>query len=319
MALFKICKLHRSWQKMCPCFPYWGNSFFARPKTLQPPTILPSIKTNLHDYYSNSPSVIWFGHSSYLIHCDGFNILVDPVLSGYASPFSFYLKAFRGADVYKSSDMPEIDMMIITHNHYDHLDKNAIKVLSAKTKSFYMPLGVREDIASCITKNQPTVEMDWWQTNRVNDQITITATPARHFSGRGLKRNQSLWSSFVLEINGYFIFIGSDSGYGEHFKKIGKQFGAFDLAILECGQYNTAWPFIHSMPEELISEGKELNAKVIMPVHWAKFSLAMHDWDEPIKRFVAAAEATGTPYTSPMIGQPVILNEFYPQQSWWEI
>jgi len=296
-----------------------GKFFLSRPTNTKPATVIPSIKTDLQKYYSKGPSIIWFGHSSYLIHYNGFNILVDPVLSGYASPFSFYLKAFKGADADKPLDMPEVDMMIITHNHYDHLDKNAIKSLSAKTKSFYMPLGVKENIASFVTKNQPVVEMDWWQTNRVNDQIKLTATPARHFSGRGLKRNQSLWSSFVLEINGYSIFIGSDSGYGEHFKEIGKQFRSFDIAILECGQYNAAWPFIHSMPEELIHEGKELNAKVIMPVHWAKFSLALHDWDEPIKRFVAAAEATGTPYTAPMIGQPVVLDEFYPKQAWWRL
>lgn len=291
---------------------------FERPKTVAPAAVLPSVKTDLKSYYSKMPSIIWFGHSSYLIHCGGFNILVDPVLSGYASPFSFYLKAFAGSDIFKPDDMPGIDIMIITHNHYDHLDINAVKMLSRKTKAFYMPLGVAANVKPLI-QNQPLVEMDWWQTKNINDHTKLTATPARHFSGRGLKRNQSLWSSFVLQINGYSIFIGSDSGYGTHFKDIGNQYGPFDIAILECGQYSTSWPFIHSMPEELITEGKDLDAKVLMPVHWAKFSLALHDWNEPIKRFVAAAEATTTAYTSPMIGQPVIIEECYPKSEWWNL
>lgn len=294
------------------------KDFFSRPKSITPSKALPNIKTDLKSYHSKKPSIIWFGHSSYLIHCDGINILVDPVLSGYASPFSFYIKAFNGADIYKAEDMPAIDVMLITHNHYDHLDTKAIRALSNQTSQFVMPLGVSDDVSKLITNNQPITELDWWQTINIKDYMQLTATPARHFSGRGIKRNQSLWSSFVLAINGYKIFIGSDSGNGHHFKTIGDQYGPFDIALLECGQYNTAWPYIHSMPEELIAETVNLKAAVTMPVHWAKFALAMHDWDEPIQRFVTAADSAAIDYTTPMIGEPVIISESYPKSNWWE-
>jgi L-ascorbate metabolism protein UlaG (beta-lactamase superfamily) len=207
--------------------------------------------------------------------------------------------------------------MIITHNHYDHLDIEAIKALDPKTKSYYVPLGVSNYLTENGIDALKITEMDWWEGVQINESIRLTATPARHFSGRGLKRNRSLWASFVLRLNNYQIFIGSDSGYDTHFKQIGDKFGPFDIALLECGQYNTAWPYIHSMPEELIPEGADLKAKVLMPVHWAKFALAFHEWDEPINRFVAAADKANVQYTTPMIGEAVILDESYPKTKWW--
>jgi L-ascorbate metabolism protein UlaG (beta-lactamase superfamily) len=293
------------------------KDFFSRPKTVLPPAPLPSVKTDLRSYYSKSPSIVWFGHSSYLVHCNGLNILVDPVFSGHASPFSWYLKAFNGSDVYQPADMPPIDIMIITHNHYDHLDTTTIKALAPKTKRMFMPLGVSRYLNAEGINKQRITEMDWWQGVDIAPNIQLAATPARHFSGRGLKRNGSLWASFVLVIDGYKTFVGSDSGYDTHFREIGKQYGPFDIALLECGQYNQAWPFIHSMPEELVTEGNDLNAKVLMPVHWGKFALALHPWDEPVKRFVDAAEKAGIDYTIPMIGQPVVLDEYYPKEKWW--
>lgn len=294
------------------------RKFFTRPKTVWPSENIPSVKTDLKSYYSKQPTIIWFGHSSYLIHCDGINILIDPVFSGHASPFSWYLKAFEGSDVYKPVHMPPVDIMIITHNHYDHLDIETVKKLSPQTKHFIMPLGVSTHLKSIVTDEKKITELDWWQSISAQNNIEIIAAPARHFSGRGLKRNETLWASFIILINGYRIFIGSDSGYDEHFKMIGNRYGPFDIAILECGQYNAAWPYIHSMPEELTDEARDLNAKVILPVHWGKFALALHDWDEPIKRFVAAADKANISYTTPMIGEPVILDSFYPKQKWWE-
>jgi len=291
------------------------KDFFLKPKPAAPAKI-PSVKTDLKSYYSKPPSIIWFGHSSYLIHCDGINILIDPVFSGHASPVSFTIKSFNGADVYKPADMPPIDIMIITHNHYDHLDAKTIKALSGSTKVFYTPLGVGKDLKPLIN-GKPVHEMDWWQHIIISENIQLSATPSRHFSGRGLKRNGSLWASFVLNINGYKIFIGSDSGYDSHFKAIGDEYGPFDIAILECGQYNIAWPYIHSMPEDLIKQAAELKAKVTMPVHWAKFALARHAWDEPIQRFVKAADKAGISYTTPLIGEPVVLHENYPKSKWW--
>lgn len=294
------------------------KDFFFKRGVVSPPAALPALKTDLKAYYSEKPSVIWFGHSSYLVHCQGINILVDPVFSGHASPFRFYLRAFEGSDLYKPSDMPPIDVMIITHNHYDHLDKGSIRALAGNTRRFIMPLGVGRDLRKLPVIPDRIRELDWWDRDDPHPDIRITATPSRHFSGRGLRRNGSLWSSFVLEMKGHRIYIGSDSGYDEHFRVIGDAFGAFDLAILECGQYNAAWPYIHSMPEELIREGSELGAKVIMPVHWGKFALALHTWDEPVSRFVEAARQAGAEYTTPMIGEPVVIGEHYPKEAWWQ-
>lgn len=294
------------------------KAFFSKPKTTVPASALPAVKTDLKSYYSKKPSVIWFGHSSYFIHCDGINILVDPVLSGYASPVRFYIKAFKGTDIYKPADMPPVDWLVLTHNHYDHLDIHALKQLAGSTKAYVVPTGVGQNLKPLHIAPAKLTELGWWQGTELAPGITITSTPARHFSGRSLRRNGSLWTSYVLDIKGYKIFIGGDSGYDTHFKEIGDRFGPFDLALLECGQYNAMWPFIHSMPEELVPEAADLQAKVIMPVHWGKFSLAMHDWKEPVERFVQAAKQAGIAYTTPRIGEPVIVDEHYPAAEWWK-
>ncbi len=294
------------------------KDFFTRGKSVLPLKTLPSVKTDLKNYHSTTPSIIWFGHSSYLIHCNGINILVDPVFSGTASPFSWYLKAFKGSDIYKAGDMPMIDIMIITHNHYDHLDTDTINRLAPTTKQFIMPLGVSKYLEKTGALKHAYKEMDWWDTVNLENNIQLSCTPARHFSGRGLKRNGSLWASFVLAIDSYKIFIGSDSGYDTHFKSIGSQYGPFDIALLECGQYNEAWRYIHTMPEELITIGDDLQAKMLMPVHWGKFALGLHNWDEPIERFIKAANDARVNYTTPKIGEPVVLNKNYPKEEWWK-
>lgn len=290
---------------------------FHRPADVRPPAPLITVKTDLKGLYSEKPVIVWFGHSSYLIHVKGFNILVDPVFSGSASPMSFMIKAFPGADAYTPADMPEIDLMIITHNHYDHLDKKTLAQLKPHTKKIVTSLGVGRDLQSCLAKEDNIIELDWWETEEITTDITLTATPARHFSGRGLKRGGSLWSSFVLQIFGYQLFLGGDSGYDTHFKAIGDKYGPFDLAILECGQYNDNWPFIHMKPEETVQAALDLQAKVLLPVHWAKFALANHPWNDSAKRVTASGVHRGLTVTTPRIGEPVVVGEPYPQEHWW--
>jgi L-ascorbate metabolism protein UlaG (beta-lactamase superfamily) len=290
----------------------------TRPSRVRPSQTLPSVKTDLKELYSNSPVVVWFGHSSYLIHCRGINILVDPVFSGYASPLPFMIKAFPGTDIYTTEDLPTIDMIIITHDHYDHLDKGTIKNLKDRARAFYTSLGVGKTLQSFSAGPATITELDWWDSVCISEDICLRATPARHFSGRGMKRGGSLWSSFVLELFGYRLFLGGDSGYGDHFKAIGEQYGPFDLAILECGQYNTSWPLIHMMPEETVQASVDLKAKVMMPVHWGKFALALHFWDEPVKRALQASIQKGVKMTTPLIGEPVVVGHFYPDKAWWE-
>ena len=293
------------------------RQFLNRSGSVFPAGELPHNKMRLETWTKEKPTVTWFGHSSYLINNKGFNILVDPVFSGTASPFSFYLKAFRGSDVYKVEDMPPIDLLLLTHNHYDHLDLQTVRALAPTTKRMVMPLGVSRHLRG-VPAGVEVTELDWWQGVELGQDMHLVATPARHFSGRGLRRNQSLWASFALTLGPYRIFIGSDSGYDTHFKKIGDELGPFHLALLECGQYNDAWPLINSMPEELVQEGADLRAQVVMPVHWGKFALAFHDWKEPAARFVKAAREAGIQYTTPLIGQPVVVDVYYPRDHWWE-
>jgi L-ascorbate metabolism protein UlaG (beta-lactamase superfamily) len=287
--------------------------YFNKPKTVVPSQPLPSVRTDLKALSSDKPVIVWFGHSSYLIHCKGVNILVDPVFSGHASPVKGMMKAYPGSNVYHVEDMPEIDYLILTHNHYDHLDKKTIAKLKTKTKAVYVPLGVGQSVTGFT--NLLITEMDWWETEKVTPFMTLTAAPARHFSGRGLKRGGSLWASFVLNIYGYTLYIGGDSGYDTHFKTIGDKYGPFDIAILECGQYNESWPYIHMFPEQTVQAGIDLKAKAILPVHWGKFTLAYHPWNEPVERITKAA--AGLIITTPRIGEPVIIDQHYPHETWW--
>ncbi len=294
------------------------RDFINKPKNNKPAHPLPSVKQKIAPGSFDKLAITWFGHSSYLIQCRGKNILVDPVFSGSASPFSFMVKAFPGTNIYQAEDMPPIDMLIITHDHYDHLDHKTIKKLSGKIQHIYTSLGVGEHLEHWGIPAEKITEFDWWQETTVEEGIKLIAVPARHFSGRSFKRNQTLWSAFVLRIYGYNIFIGGDSGYDIHFKIIGEKYGPFDIAMLETGQYNLLWPLIHMMPEETIEAAKDLEAKWLMPVHWGKFALAYHPWNEPVERATKAAAEKSMPITTPMIGETVILDEVYPIKHWWK-
>ncbi|RYY21588.1 MAG: MBL fold metallo-hydrolase [Chitinophagaceae bacterium] len=287
-----------------------------RPNSTRPGFTLPVVKTDLKALAPVTPTIIWFGHSSYLIHFNKKNILIDPGFSGYASPFSFMVKAFDGANNYSAADMPDIDLLIITHDHYDHLDVPTIKELAPKIKSVCTSLGVGERLEELLPGIKVT-ELDWWESDSFDD-LKVTACPARHFSGRGLKRNGSLWSSFVINLPGYSIFAGGDSGYDFFFKEIGNRFGPFDIAMLECGQYNEMWPMIHMMPEQTAQAAKDLQTKWLLPVHWSKFALALHPWNEPVKRVKLAAEKLTQNITTPKIGEPVVLGKSYPSDRWYE-
>lgn len=289
-----------------------------RPKSVKPSAEIPHVKTNLKALQSKEPVVVWFGHSSYFIHADGFNILVDPVFSGNASPVSFFGKAFDGADIYKPEDLPQIDLLIITHDHYDHLDWPTIRKLRPKISRVVTSLGVAAHLEYWGIAPNIITELDWWENHVVNHEVKLTSTPSRHFSGRGLQRAKTLWSSFVLEIGETRIFIGSDSGYDDQFKKIGQKFGKFDLAFLECGQYNEYWPQIHMFPEETVTAANDLNAEIVFPVHWSKFVLSTHSWNEPIQRFAKAAKKENRKFVSPRIGEAFYLNEYFEQDNWWE-
>jgi len=293
--------------------------FFEKHPDKVPDKALPFILPNINgDPKSDTPEIIWFGHSSYLIKIDGLRILVDPVFSKTPSPFSFIgSKAFLGTDVVKAEEFKNIDLLIITHDHYDHLDYNSILKIAPQVKTIVTSLGVGEHLEKWGIKADKINELCWEESITLFSSVKLTAVPARHFTGRKFKRNQTLWSAFVLKTENYQLFLGGDSGYDTHFAKIGEEFGPFDLALLECGQYNAYWPYIHMFPEETVQAAIDLKAKVLMPVHWGKFSLAMHPWNEPIKRVVLAAAANQLPLVTPKLGETIILNEYLPTENWW--
>ena len=300
---------------------YWKmmKEFFKKHPDTVPPAALPVVKTDLNKLDSTEPVIVWFGHSSYLIRIDNKNFLVDPVFSGNAAPVSFMVKAFPGSNEYKAEDMPAIDYLILTHDHYDHLDFKTIRKLKNKVANVICSVGISSHLKHWGMEENKITELDWWKGAQLDVDIKITAAPARHFSGRGTKRGQTLWSSFILETAVYTIYIGGDSGYDSHFKEIGEKFGPFDLAILESGQYNVMWPLIHMMPEEMVQAAVDLKAKAILPVHWGKFRLGMHPWNEPIKRVLEKAKELNVPVMTPKMGEPLTLNTQFTGTGWWDI
>lgn len=293
------------------------GDYLNKPADNVPPRPLPSVQTNLRALPDTAPTIVWFGHSSYLIKSRGFTVLVDPVLSGSASPVSFFGRSFSGTDVYDVADLPDIDLLVITHDHYDHLDYHTVTQLLSRTKRVFTALGVGAHLERWGFRPDQITEFDWWETHNVAPDVTLTATPARHFSGRGLTRANTLWTSFVLNLHGHSLFLGGDSGYGAHFAEIGKRYGPFDFALLECGQYGRDWPSIHMFPDEVVRAAQDLHAHVVMPVHWGKFSLAYHPWNEPIRLFTAAAAKAGLPVTTPRIGEPVMVGGALLTKKWW--
>lgn len=298
---------------------YWKltKHFFKKQPGKSPSAEIPFLKTDLTKITSEETTIVWFGHSSYFLRIANKNFLIDPVFSGYADPLSVMVKAFKGSNEYKVADIPAIDYLIITHDHYDHLDHKTVTRLKNKIGHIYCSLGVSSHLKYWGFDTDKITELDWWQTEKPDDNLQLTAAPARHFSGRGLKRNQSLWSSFILRSSKHNLYLGGDSGYDSHFKEIGNKYGPFDIAILEAGQYNTMWPYIHMMPEETVQAAIDLKARALLPVHWGKFSLALHAWNEPIERIIESAKASNLTVHTPKIGQPLVVGADFHSEKWW--
>ncbi|MCU4177341.1 MBL fold metallo-hydrolase [Marinilabiliaceae bacterium N1Y90] len=287
-----------------------------------PQTILPMKPINLKAEPTLADSitrVTWLGHSAALIEIDGKKLLLDPMLGEVPSPHPLLgSKRFDNTVPVNLDELDTIDAVIISHDHYDHLDYGSIMKLKDKTTHFYVPLGVKAHLLSWNIAPEKVTELDWWETVNV-DKIKLTTAPARHFSGRGLNdRNSTLWCSWIIEGTSSKVYFSGDSGYGNHFKEIGEKYGPFDLALVECGQYNEQWSKIHMMPEETVTAGADLNAKLVLPIHWGAYKLALHDWDDPIKRAYKAAQIQCVNLTTPQIGEPIILkSEIWPKETWW--
>lgn len=296
---------------------------FTKKERLKPRDPVPTVKTDLKALDPQADLLIWLGHSSFYIQLSGARILIDPVLSDYAAPVSFANRAFSGTNLYTADDFPEIDYLLITHDHWDHLDYPTVMALKPKLKKIITGLGVGAHFQRWGFAPQLVQEADW--NSRLDfDGLTIHLLPARHFSGRSLTRNKSLWAAFALGTDQRRIFFSGDSGYGPHFKQIGADFDGFDLVALDSGQYDQGWPFVHMTPEEAAQAALDLRAKALLPAHIGKFSIANHSWDDPFIRTVAAAENKDYRLLTPLIGQMMSLDESKNQNEeesyprWWE-
>ncbi len=264
-----------------------------------------------------SMAVCWFGHSSLLIKVDGITFLTDPVFGERASTFSFAgPKRFNYAQHMRVDLLPQVDVVLLSHDHYDHLDHETI--LQLKDKRFIVPLGVGAHLEHWGVPAGSITEKDLWENIEVGS-VKLTLAPSRHFSGRGMtNRFSTLWGSWVLEGRTKKIYFGADSGYSPSFKEVGERYGPFDLALLECGAYNERWADIHMMPEQTAQAAVDVKAKVLMPIHWGKFSLAMHPWKEPVERVALAAKELGIPLLTPRIGRIVNGPDMTLSEAWWD-
>ena len=265
----------------------------------------------------NDFKAVWFGHSAILMRMNNTNIFIDPMLGPNAAPVSpFPVKRFSDHTLDIIEKLPILDAVLISHDHYDHLDYESLLRVNNKTKHFFVAIGVGRHLKKWGIEENRITEFDWWD-ERVINNIRITFTPTRHFSGRGIKdRSKSLWGGWVLTANNENIWFSGDGGYGKHFKEIGDRLGPFDFAFMECGQYNELWHQIHMYPEETVMAAIDAGAKKIMPVHWAGFSLAQHPWTEPVEKFEAEAEKKGITYILPALGQEInLLSDM--KTKWW--
>lgn len=278
---------------------------------------LPPFDKAAFEAASAAPKMIWYGHSALLLRVNGLTIFIDPMMGPNAAPISpFSVRRFSDNTLDILDQLPEIDLVLLTHDHYDHLDLESIARLRAKTKYFYTALGVARHLIKWRIEADRIKEFDWWQQARF-ESIAITFTPTRHFAGRGLKdRSKSFWGGWQLKTGEYNLWFSGDGGYGTHFKTIGERLGPFDFAWMECGQYNALWQEIHFYPEESVQAAMEGRAKKIMPVHWGAFSLAQHTWKEPAERFVTAALAQQIDYFLPRPGQLVDITQTL-HDRWW--
>ncbi len=286
---------------------FFTTSRFA-PKHSLPKVVLDK------ESFSSTPeefAIFWLGHSSAIMDIKGKRVIFDPVLDN-AAPLSFAVPRFDISPI-KREDLPKVDFVVITHNHYDHLEKESIQ--SIDTKLFIVPLGVGQTLENWGVPKEKIVEIGWGEKYE-KDGLSFVAKEGVHYSGRASwDKNQTLWNSYVLLSEDMKIFWGGDTGYSEHFKKIGEEFGGFDFVALEIDGWNPAWRRTHLFPNEVIQAAKDLNAKVLLPIHWGVFDLALHPWNESIDMVLDEAKDTNIDIKTPKMGEKIDLNST--TTKWW--
>ncbi|CRM04803.1 metal-dependent hydrolase [Pseudomonas sp. 31 E 6] len=296
---------------------FW-NMLFNKPRTTRPVGVIP-VQPLSRDQLLAAPdhSVFRLGHSTVLLKMRGKFWVTDPVFAERASPFSWAgPKRFHQPPI-SLDELPELEAVILSHNHYDHLDRKAVIQLAAKTRYFLAPLGVGDLLVKWGVAADKVRQLDWWQGTEVQG-IRFVATPAQHFSGRGLfDANQTLWCSWVMVDGARRIFFSGDTGYFDGFKRIGEQYGPFDLTLMETGAYNVDWPHVHMQPEQTLQAHIDLKGRWLLPIHNGTFDLAFHAWHEPFDRIMALAWERNVSITTPPMGRAFSLNHSERGYAWW--
>lgn len=295
------------------------KEWFSKGKNRTPTDKLPEVSPDLTSFLKldGELKTIWLGHSTFLLNISGVVVLVDPVFSESASPVKGMVKRFQSPAL-SLEQLPHIDVVVISHDHYDHLDMDSVKYFTDTTTQFIVPLGVGSHLKGWGITEKKITEQDWWQSTQIKD-VTFTATPAYHFSGRGLSDgNSTLWASWVIKSEEHNVYFSGDSGYANHFKEIGERFGPFDIAFIESGQYNENWQDVHMLPSEGVQAFKDLKAQRYFPVHWGMFELALHTWFDPVEQLSRFAAQEGFSLVTPKLGQLVNVHQDDIHGPWWQ-
>ncbi|MDG6882415.1 metal-dependent hydrolase [Phocoenobacter uteri] len=297
-------------------------NFLFPPKGKNPDKPLVTNKLDLH--LLKNGEFVWLGHSTVLFKTQNSTILTDPVFNN-ASPIPFLVEPFEMTNTPKITDLPYIDIVLISHDHYDHLDYQGIKQLKEKVGYFYVPLGVKAHLLRWGVASDKVVEYDWYE-KMTFKHIQFVFAPSRHFSGRGIfNHRQTLWGSWVILSPDLKVYFSGDGGYSPEFAKIGQRFGGFDIAFMEDGAYNESWKDIHMLPEQTAQASIDVQTKVVLPIHWGKFDLSTHQWNEPVRRIAkklqeynhTVLEQNKIKLVTPRVGEIFKLNKL-PQFEWWE-
>ena len=284
-----------------------------------PLSVHPFDKRAFESIPADSIAFVWFGHSTILMKINGVTLLADPVIVGKrASMFSFMgPKRFDYAAQLQVDDLPNIDAVILSHDHYDHLDYPTIKALKDRVDRFLLPLGVGAHFEKWGVLPDQITELNWWEEVELKG-LRLAFTPTRHLSGRGLRdRFHTLWGSWVIMGDNKRLYFSGDSGYFPGFKEIGEKYGPFDLTFMECGAYNEGWSEIHMFPEETAQAHLDLNGNLLLPIHWGKFDLSLHPWKESVNRLSAKAKEEGIRLFTPEIGEMVSFKDSTEVSEWW--
>lgn len=302
----------------------WWKFLFADKSALFPPAPIPVSREGAAAILGDDDDFgVWLGHSSVFLRLGGKNILIDPVFSSYASPVPFINRAFPvSGRPWSADDFPEIDLLVISHDHWDHLDYPSVTALMPKVKEFACPLGVGEYLEAWGAEPGKVREGDWWETLRLCDgEISATLTPGRHFSGRFERMNMTLWAGFAFSSrrSPLRIYFSGDGGWGSHVAEIGRRIGGFDLAFLENGQYNENWPLVHMAPKETALTASTIRARAVVPIHNSRFALSRHSWCAPLDAICEEAAGRNWRLLTPQIGQSFRLDDAeQPFPKWWK-